>query len=163
MKLGNKIIAIALSAIAVSVSAGLFVQNIVIHEQGIDLTRETMREALIEAENVRASISRLGERGAFDRAKLLEEYKRSPDPRATTLYDTIPVVAAWRAVEAVAEDKGWKFRVPKHQARNEKNKPTPEEEVILAALEKGDQEEYFKIDRDANTAIFARPIKLRSL
>ena len=160
MKLGNKIVSIALVSIAVSVAAGLWVQNRVIQEQGIELTRETMRAAIVEAENVRGTISKLNTSGAFDRTKLLEEYKRSGDLRGSTLYKTIPVVAAWDAIQKVADENKWTFRVPKNNARNEKNTPTAEEAAILSELERGDLPEYFRVNKEANTIIFARPIKL---
>jgi methyl-accepting chemotaxis protein len=160
MKLGHKIVLIALLAIAVSMVASLFIQNKVIHDQGIQLTRDTMRAAIIEAENVRGTISGLGQNGAFDRTKLLAEYKQSGDLRGSTLYQTIPVVAAWNAIQKVADEYKWEFRVPKNEARNEKNNPTPEEAKILQILEKGDVDEYFAVDTAANKLILARPIKL---
>ena len=160
MKLGNKILAIALGSIAVSIVASLFVQNHVIHQQGIDLTRGTMRAAIIEAEEVRATISNLGTSGAFDRPKLLAEYRQSGDLRGSTLYNTIPVVAAWNAIQKVADENKWEFRVPKNQARNEKNTPTAYEGRILALLERGDTPEYFEVDREQNQLILARPIRL---
>lgn len=160
MKLGNKIVLIALAAITISVTVGLLVQSQVIHKQGVELTRETMRAAIVEAENVRATISNMGTKGAFDRAKLLAEYKRTGDLRGSTLYTTIPVVAAWNAIQKVADDNKWQFRVPKNDARNEKNTPTAEEAKILAILEKGDVPEYFEVDKANNKIVFARPIKL---
>jgi methyl-accepting chemotaxis protein len=160
MKIGTKIVSISLLAITASVTTGLFIQHRVIHRQGIELTRQTLRSAIIEAENVRASISNLGVKGAFDREKLLAEYKQTGDLRGSTLYQTIPVVAAWSAIEATAKENNWEFRIPKHQARNEKNLPTPDEEGILAFLKNGDQEEYFAVDEEKNQIVLARPIRL---
>ena len=40
-----------------------------------DLTVQAMRAAVVEAENVRESISELGESGAFDRDKLLAQLR----------------------------------------------------------------------------------------
>ncbi len=94
MKVGSKIICAALAAVVITVVAALIVQKFVIEKQGIDLTVGTMRAAVVEAENVRESISSLGQRGAFDRAKLVAEFKASGDLRTSTIYDTIPVVAA---------------------------------------------------------------------
>jgi methyl-accepting chemotaxis protein len=158
MKLGTKIISAAIGAIAISVLVGLIVQRSIIRDQGIELTRSTMRAAVLEAENVRGSISALND--SFDKPKLLAEYKKTGDLRGSTLYDTIPVVAAWQAIAKVAEKEGFEFRVPKHQARNEKNNPTPEEEEILKVLETGQTDEYFKVDSAHNQVVFARPIKL---
>jgi methyl-accepting chemotaxis protein len=160
MKLGSKIIVAALAAIALTVVATLTVQKFVIERQGIDLTVQAMRAAIVEAENVRESISELGESGAFDRDRLLAEYRESGDLRGSTIYRTIPVVAAWEAIERAAEESGFKFRIPKHEARNPKNAPTPEEEDILRALETREVTEFVRVDRAADRIVFARPIVL---
>jgi len=160
MKLGTKIIVAALGAVVASVVVGLVVQRHIIREQGIELTRNTMRAAVIEAENVRESVSALNQQHAFDRQALLAEYKKSGDLRGSTLYQTIPVVAAWKAIERVADQEGYEFRVPKHQARNEKNNPKPDEEAILAELENGKDGEYFRVDTKRNEIVYARPIVL---
>ncbi len=160
MKLGTKIIAAALGSVVISVVAGLIVQRNIIRKQGIELTRDTMRAAVLEAENVRESIATLNRNNAFDRAALLAEYKKSGDLRSSTLYGTVPVVAAWKAIEEVAKKEGYDFRVPKNQARNPKNQPTAEEAEILDVLESGKQEEYFKVDEKRNEIVYARPIML---
>ena len=156
----SKIISAAVGSMAISVLVGLVVQRQVIRQQGIELTRDTMRAAVLEAENVRESISSLNKHNAFDQANMIEEYNKSGDLRGSTLYQTIPVVAAWKAIEKVAEKEGYEFRVPKHQARNPKNNPTPEEAAILKILEDGKLEDYFKVDRAQNQIVYARPITL---
>jgi methyl-accepting chemotaxis protein len=146
--------------VALSVAVALWVQKIVIEKQGVALTLDTMRTAIAGAESVRAGMSQLGERGAFDRQKLLAEYRASGDLRRSTLYRTIPIVATWEAIERAAKEQGFEFRIPKNQARNPKNNPQPAEREILDVLEKQGLPEYVKVDRSANTVIYARPIKL---
>ena len=160
MKLGTKITLATVAAIVATVAVTLYIQKHSIEDQGVHMLRETMHSTLAEAENVRASISLLGSGGAFDRARLLAEYKATGDLRGSTLYNTIPVVAAWKAAEKAAAELGFEFRVPKHQARNPKNNPTPAEAAILEKLGKENLEEYFVADRATNTIILARPIKL---
>lgn len=160
MKIGAKIIAITLVAVTLSSVTSLLVFNHVVHQQGVANIHETVRATVLEAENVRSTISNLGQRGAFDRTRLIEEYRQSGDLRGSTLYETIPVVAAWRAIQTVADENGWKFRIPKRQARNEKNNPTAEESRILSLLEKGGAEEFFEVNRELNALVYARPIKL---
>ncbi len=160
MKLGTKIVLASTVAILLTVASALFVQRSIIQKQGVDMTLETMRAAVVEAENVRESISKLGEGGAFDRAKLLAEYKASGDLRGSTLYRTIPVVAAWEAVAKAAKQAGFEFRVPKNSARNPQNNPTPDEADILRQLETGTLAEYIRVNRDTNEIVYARPIKL---
>jgi methyl-accepting chemotaxis protein len=158
--LGTKIIAAALGAVAASVVVGLLVQRHVIRNQGIELTHDTMRGVLIEAENVRQSVSELNQKNAFDRPALIQELKKSGDLRGSTIYQTIPVVAAWKAIDQAAQKEGYEFRIPKHQARNENNNPTAVEEEILAQLERGQTNEFFKVDTARNEIIYARPIML---
>lgn len=161
MKLGTKILAAAMGAVALSTVVGLVVQRAVIRDQGIEMTRNTMRGALIEAENVRSSISTLRTKGAFDLGELLKQQKQSKQALdESTLYSTIPVVAAWNAITELAKKENYNFRVPKHDARNSKNDPTPDEEEILRAFESGGVDEYFRVDEKANQIVYARPIKL---
>lgn len=162
MQLGTKIILAALGAVGLSVGVGLVVQRHVIRRQGIEMTRNTMRSVVLEAENVRESISALNRGNAFDRDRLMAEYRKSGDLRNSTLYQTIPVVAAWRAIEEAAKKEGFEFRIPKRQARNPRNNPTPEEEQILGRLEDGSNDEYFTVDSEHNQLIYARPIVLSS-
>ncbi len=160
MTLGNKIIAAALSAVAVTVAATLLVQRNLIEKSGVQSIHNAMHAILVESESVRDSISLLGKGGAFDREKLLTEYKQSGDLRGSTLYGTIPVVAAWKAAAKAAEEEGFIFRVPKNQARNPDNTPTADEQAILEKLNPGTLEEYFVADRSTNTILLARPVKL---
>ncbi len=160
MKIGTKIILSAIGAVTISVVAGLIVQHNAIQNEGIELTRRTMQAAVAEAENVRESIATLNKQNAFNQEKLLAEFHQSGDLRKSTIYGTIPVVAAWRAIEEVAKKEEYEFRIPKHQARNPKNNPTPDEELILQAFEGGKQMEYFKIDKARNEIVFASPIVL---
>jgi methyl-accepting chemotaxis protein len=160
MSISTKIIIAVFAAIFATVVALLVVQKNVIELQGLQLTRDTMRSTIIEAENVRQSISELSRNGAFDRAKLLKDYKASGDLRGSALYKTIPVVAAWVAAAKAAEEQGFEFRVTKHQPRNPKNAPTPGEAAILDELARTGANDYFKADRASNTIVFARAVKL---
>ena len=160
MNLGTKIVLAGIGAVVVSVAVGLLVQRHVIREQDIELTRNTMRAALIEAESVRESLSALNRANAFDRQALLDEFKRTGDLRNSTFYRTIPVVAAWEAIGKVAAKEGYEFRIAKRQARNPKNNPTPEEEKILDLVENGDGSDYFRVDPERNEIVYARAIVL---
>ena len=160
MTLGRKIILVSATSVGLGATVALFIQRMAIRTQGIDLTRNTMRAAVIAAENIRSSISSLRAHGAFDEAAIQAEARGAADFRRTRLYDTVPVVAAWQAIEKVATREGFEFRVPKLYPRNPKNEPTPEEAEILAALEKNGAEEYFRADQHANLVIYARPIRL---
>jgi methyl-accepting chemotaxis protein len=158
--IAGKIAVATLTSVALSTGVALFVQRLTIHNQGIELTRNTMRAAVMAAENTRASVSKLRSGHAFNEALLVQEAKASSDFRQTDLYRSVPVVSAWNSIAGVARKEGFEFRVPKHRARNPQNEPTPEEAAILDTLERSGQEEYFAANRSANLIVYARPIRL---
>ena len=160
MTLNKKIVFISVASVALSTAVALSVQSYALRSQGIELTRDTMRAAVISAESIRAATSSLRARHAFQEAALLDQAKNTSDFHQSTLYDTVPVVSAWRSIERVARQEGFEFRVPKLHPRNPQNEPTPTEAAILETLEKTGAEEYFKVDRAANSIVYARPIRL---
>lgn len=160
MTLGKKILLISSASVTLSTAVALIVQSMTVRSQGIEMTRNTMRAAIVAAESIRSSISGMRMRKSFDDAALLQEAKGVSDYRGLRLYDTIPVVAAWKSIEQVARKEGFDFRIPKRHPRNPKNEPSPSEEAILDYLEKSGQDEYFRADRSANQVVYARPIRL---
>jgi methyl-accepting chemotaxis protein len=92
--------------------------------------------------------------------RLLAEFRKASDFRKTSVYTTIPVVAAWQSIERVANTEGYEFRIPSHHPRDPRNAPTPDEEKILARLTDGNPEEYFEVDPARDEMVYARPIRL---
>ena len=156
----TRTVAVAWAAVVVAAVAGLAIQRSVIREQGLALARQAMRGIILSAENTRDSVAAMNTGGAFDRPALVAELRKSSDFRQTRLYGTIPVVAAWRAIQHVASKEGYEFRIPSRDPRNAKNAPSPDEEKILALFDDGRTEEYFAVDAKANQMIYARPIHL---
>ena len=136
MTVGKKIMLISAASVTLSTAVALIVQSITVRSQGIEMTRNTMRAAIIAAESMRTSISAMRARKSFDDAAMMQEAKGASDYRQIRLYDTIPVVAAWKSIEQVARQEGFEFRVPKRQPRNLRNEPTRSELAILDFLEK---------------------------
>jgi methyl-accepting chemotaxis protein len=160
MTIGRKVIVVATGSVLLSTLTAMWVQRMVIGDQGIALTRNTMSAAVTAAEEVRNSMSSLRTRHAFDDAAMEREAKQGGDFRRTSLYDSVPIVAAWNSIHEVAQREGFEFRVPKRHARNPQNEPTVEEAAILDALENSGQEEYFAANKGANLIVYARPIRL---
>lgn len=164
MKLKHKIILCSLWGVVATGIVCVLVERSVVRTQGIQQARSAMRSAIMEAEDVRESIAGLGEQQVFDKDKLLKEYLKvrneNGDITKTGLYNTIPVVAAWKALESASTSAGYTFRIAKHEARNSKNLPTPDEEPILAVLNDRKNSEYFKVDEQKKEIIYARPIVL---
>ena len=160
MNLSIKFVATAVTSIGLTAVIAMAIQRQVIYQQGVKLTENTMRAVLIEAEKVRDSVAVLAQKKAFDMPALLADLKQSKNPKDAAIYGTVPMVAAWNAIQTVADEEGYEFRTPKNQARNQKNLPTEDENKILNYLEEGKKKEYFNIDRAANKIVYARPILL---
>lgn len=160
MVLGKKIILAATGGIVLATCTAFLVVRVVIREQGITMLRETMRSTLVEAENVRESISSLTRAGAFNLEKLTADSKNATDFRETTIYQTVPVVAAWRAVEQAAKEQGFQFRVVRNNPRNAKNAPQSDEADLLRQMDDGKMSEFFAVDKVNNQVIYARPVRM---
>lgn len=160
MKLGTKVILGVLSAIAVTVAITQIVQRSVLRAREVELTRKTMKLVITEAEEMRQHGSALFSRNAYDRPKLIQDLKQSKDVQSSVLYQTVPIVATWTAIQRAAEKEGYAFRVPKQQPRNPRNQPTAEEDQILQFFADGKQSEYFKVDSQKKEIVYARPIVL---
>ncbi len=160
MKIGTKILLAALGAVILTAIVGVFIQRSVIRHQGIEAIEHSMKGAIIEAENVRATIADLNTKKAFDMPALLREAESVASLQESSLYKTIPVVAAWDAIGKLAEEEHYQFRVAKVQARNPKNEATLEERKLLEEFEKTGVDGKFMLDEKKNTIAYARPIRL---
>lgn len=160
MNLSTRITLLVVLAMSVIGGVVMYVESQIIHKLAVENSLTSLRVALSEAEDMRSRISLLREQGAFDNTRLLADYKASKDVRKTTLYQTIPIVAAWKAIENSAQKNGWEFRVSKHQARNKENLPTPEEEKIFKYFDETKNPEYVAVEEANDLVVLARPIFL---
>ncbi len=86
-----KLVAIPIVTVAITAIACLAIQRAVIERQGIELTRGAMRAMLVEAENVRESVSLMRNEGLFRSDLVLPEIaSTNPSPRRSPSR-----VAAW--------------------------------------------------------------------
>jgi hypothetical protein len=134
------------------------IQRSVIRQQGIDLTRDAMRNVLLSAENVRESVSAMQQTGVFD-PKLFGE-RSATDYRATAVYKTVPIVSAWKSIETVAAREDYRFHIAAHFPRNPNNAARTEEEELLKRFEAAGDAEYFTVDENRGEIVLARPIRL---
>jgi hypothetical protein len=160
MQLQARIVAIAVGSIFFSTSTGLIIERSVIRRQGISLLEDTMRTAVLSAENGRQAISAMRSNGVFDEEKLKSGIQGATDYRQTALYSTVPVVAAWNSISDVAKKENFEFRIPADHPRNSKNIPTPEEQKILSRFLNEKLPEYFAVDGNSGVITYARPITL---
>lgn len=87
------------------------------------------------SEEVRRFVAAMNAENAFDTDRLVEEFHKDiaagKKYDQTTLYKTVPVVAAWTATGHAAKELGFEFRVPKSSARNPVNEPRPGVEAAI--------------------------------
>ncbi|MDX2108710.1 MAG: methyl-accepting chemotaxis protein [Verrucomicrobiota bacterium] len=160
MKFGTKITLGTIGAVLVTALIGIAVQNLLIHEVGIERTKNTMRTSLLQAEKVRAQTSALAESNIYNVEKLKAEVAQASDFRKTAFYATIPVVSSWNSVAHVADEQGYTFRIPSKRPRDKRNLATAEEEKILEHFAQSKNEEYYAVDTSNNVMVYARPVRL---
>ncbi len=91
-------------------------------------------------EQIRTFVGDLNQKNTFatDRLKadLKEALAQGKKYYETDFYKTVPVVAAWTAARAKADELGYQFRVPKNSPRNPRNAPRPGlEQAVVNYLE----------------------------
>jgi hypothetical protein len=157
---GTKIVTIAVASVFVTAATGLWVQRTVIRTQGIEMTRDSMRGAVLSAENARRAVANMWRRGVFDQAKLKASAATQSDYKQSALFTTVPVVAAFGSIAEIAAKQGYEFHIAAHHPRNPNNAPRPDEEALLRVLEDDQAPEYFAVDAKTNELVYARPIEL---
>ncbi|HUA83499.1 MAG TPA: methyl-accepting chemotaxis protein [Bryobacteraceae bacterium] len=153
-------VGIAWAAVAVAAIAGLLIQRSIVRSQGIALVRDGMKGIVLSAESTRSAVAAMNVNGSFDRQSLLAESRQASDFRATRLYSTIPVVAAWKMAQRAAQGQGYEFRTPSFNPRNIKNTPDADESRILTKMAAENLPDYFEVDPARNQIVYARPIRL---
>ncbi len=147
-------------AVAVASAAGLLIQRSIIRSQGVALVRDGMKGVVLSAESMRSAVSAMNANGSFDRQSLMAEASKVSQFRTTRLYNTIPVVAAWKTAQQAARGQGYEFRTPSFNPRNPNNTPDPDEARILEKILAENLNEYFEVDSRRNQIVYARPIRL---
>ncbi len=165
MKLKYKIALTSLCGVLITSAVCLLVERSIIRSVGIQNAHRSMRATILAAEDVRESVAAMNHAGAFFheeslRKDYLQVKEAGGDISKTALYKTIPVVAAWKALETASKAEGFQFRIAKAGARNAKNLPTADEERILASLKTSKQGEYFHVDHEKKEIVYAHPIVL---
>lgn len=170
MKLSTKILLAASTAAVLTAISCIVTVYVTAKANRIASVEEEMGNILAQAENVIESMDHMHASGAFDLEGLLEEAIQQANGRPlketyrnTTLYDAIPVVSAWKSVEAMAERKGFEFEIPTKpgiKARNPNNEYGGKFREMFDYFEHT-PDLYIKEDYDLNEIITARPVKLQ--
>jgi len=160
MKLGTKILAAAAVAVIIATVASIVVTSLALREKQITATHKVMESMIRQSETVRENFDKLHTNKAFDLQAMTAQLKAGKSLRDSDLYNTIPVVAAWKAVESVSGEAGLDFHTPTSPtitARNPGNADWQSYKPAFDAFAKGEKS-FFAID--AGLITYARPVYL---
>lgn len=154
----TKIVVIAIT-IMVMVAGGLFWLNS--HESKTVAVHQFVSQArsvVMTTESVREEMAHKWDIGIFDQ-HLMSEWASAGE--IEKVLGAVPVVTAWTAAMAKAEEGGYEFRVPKVHPRNPDNEPDALEARILKRFRDDSQlTEHYEIDEELNAIRYFRPIRL---
>jgi methyl-accepting chemotaxis protein len=169
MKLSSKIILAATVAVVATAVGGSATVYWLSAQNRVDAVRHEMTVVLKQAETVAEKMDAMHRNRSFDLAGMVARAKAESGGRplneiyrSTALYHTIPIVASWQAAEKSARDQGYDFYTPSRPdlpARNPKNNLGADYADAFKAFAAG-EEEFFRYDRDAQTLLLVRPVRL---
>ena len=154
LKIRSKILLpiILIFAVAFTVNEVLVVQST--KEAAYEAALNQSRSVVEALENSRERMGDLWNADIYDQEKLMADVKGK-------FFSVVPIVAALRQGEALAEGADFTFRVPKVSPRNPKNEPNKIELEMLNYLKANpDVKEYWIEDKSINSIRYMKPIKL---
>jgi hypothetical protein len=165
MKLGKKIVLAAAAAVILTTIGSLVAVYTVSKRNRINAIRETMNSTIRQAEQVRSQFETIHGNGGIDMKGLAARAKAESGGRplkdiytGTALYGTIPIVASWRSVQDMADEKHFKFYTPTRPgipARNVKNDYGNRFDDVFKAFADGSKEYFSQSD---GQLLLARPV-----
>lgn len=171
MNINIKVLVGAAAAVLATTAACIATVHILATRNREQAVREQMSAVIRQSESVAANMDFMYRHKAFDQQGLTASAKEEAGSRSlreaytnTSLYATIPIVAAWKTVEDSAKQHGYEFFTPSTPgipARNRRN----DNGVLFAdafnAFARGETE-YFAHDKKTDELILARPVRLTS-
>ena len=161
MKLSGKTTVCAAAGVVLATLAAIGTVYSISHSNRVNELRSLMSSLIEQAETVTENVDALHQSGAFNLEALSKGVREAQDFRKTAFYQSIPVVAGWSSLRAVAARRGFEFLTPVRPgiaARNPANE-SREFDAAFSAFAAG-QEEYFAEDSKTNTLILARPARM---
>jgi methyl-accepting chemotaxis protein len=155
--LRNKIVLIAVAQLVVVAAVLMICYYFRAKEDVRRQYVEKARSVILTTESTREQMAKKWDQGIFTEAQLREWADAGEVDR---ILAAVPVVTAWEAAMAKAEEGGYDFRVPKFHPRNPKNEPDEVEARVLKLMAENDLAEYSEIDHELNAIRYFRPIKL---
>ncbi|MDP6447009.1 MAG: methyl-accepting chemotaxis protein [Pirellulaceae bacterium] len=156
--LRQKIVSLALCQLVVVTAALFYLYSMNVKSASREEAVSQARTIVLTAESVREEMGHKWELGILSEDQLVKWANEGDFERVLA---AVPVVTAWNAAMAKAEEGGYEFRVPKIGPRNSANTPDELETRALTAFhENSDLDEYHEFDADANSIRYFRPVRL---
>lgn len=157
MKVRHRIVLIGAGSLVVMAGFLFWLYGYNVGEAALEASVDEARSILLTTESVREEMAQKWHDGVFD-----QETMRSwaDAGEMGKVLGAVPVVTAWNAAMAKAEEGGYEFRVPKHSPRNPANEPDEFEARVLRILKEQDLDEYHEVDHELNAVRYFRPIRL---
>ncbi|HVM60250.1 MAG TPA: bacteriohemerythrin [Verrucomicrobiae bacterium] len=169
MKLGTKIMLASAGAVILATLGSVFTVYTISKRNRVNELRRAMSNEIKQAEVVRGQMEAMHKAKVFDYDSMHKEAAAYANGRPlkevvaqTSLYKTIPIVAAWQSLQDLAKADGFQFYTPTRPgvpARNPRNDNGAQFAAAFRAFERGDSE-YFLEDKDQRQLILARPVRL---
>src|SRR5690606_20934136 len=170
--LSTKIIALAVALLVavVGVNYAVFVRGYAREARRAMAEKAAAFTAV--ADEAKNHASRLVELGAFDSVRLSAEAAEhvrehgSGSHKDTHFFQTVPVIAGWRAAQDAAAREGIDFRIVALEARNPDNEPTPgsfSAELLAELIRQagsGGPDVLSRVDERSNALHYMRAIRL---
>ncbi|MFA9459475.1 methyl-accepting chemotaxis protein [Thiohalorhabdus methylotrophus] len=121
------------------------------------------RALVLMAEATRNQVAEKWAQGLFSTERLRRWMAEAPSQEAgmEKVLSAVPVVTAWRAAQAKAEEAGFEFRPIRENPRDSDHKATSTEMRALRHFrDNPGAEEYSFVDKSANAVRYFRPVRL---
>ena len=133
------------------------------HDKAEHAATEEARALVLMAESAREQVAEKWDQGLFTPDKISQWVKNAKTEEAgkEKALSAVPVVTAWRAAQAKAEEAGFEFRPIRENPRDEDHKASATEmRAIKHFRNNPGAKEYEFIDRETNTVRYFRPVRL---
>ncbi len=168
---GYKIVIVVIFSFIISYAVNFFFIKQRIEEDAIESMVAQARAVAAISENIRASVSGFWEKKLLDEETLIAEAEeamkdvRTLEERITTarslrVYDAVPIVRSWQAIQEKADELGYVFKVLSLEPRNPRNEATGRDHDLLQRIERENLPEVWEIDKGENALRFIRTINV---
>ena len=160
--LGSKVLFGAAAIIIITVTVCITVSRLIVVEKISTQLEEEMNGYLIQAGSVTSSVGDFWTSRSFDKDYLMKDLEEVGvrNYKDSKFFQTIPVVAAWAAVNESAKESDMEFHIARTNPRGSENvaRNKLEREMLDELMSDTSKESTFRIDEESGVIAIARPV-----